>query len=326
MRLHIKDLINKHKNVPCVVVGSGPSMADFDYKNFKGIVITVGTSIYRLPPSAKNKIDYLVSCNNEFPLIEISSHLNLLNKNKKMTWLMSDTACYNTLWDYNESIFDKLKINYFTYDAVHFNLKPCKENRKCCNFLKIYPERKSLQEQVGKFFNIPYKLGKGSTVAELGLAFALMFGCKTIFLQGIDIPTYQSSVKQLGINNKVKSKVGITLLYPTLKNIKGDILEKETNKILRKKYFFYYVKNLNFKPYLQSLKERIQRLIFSTTPFGLNIKNTFNIFNWLGKIAVKNKSKVYVLSKNSNLLKLINFHPIDLDELKVKYKKYFTNS
>lgn len=326
MRLNIKDLINKHKNAPCVVVGSGPSMSNFDYKNFKGVIIAVGTSIYRFPSKIANKIDYLVSCNNEFPVMEINSHLKLLNKNKKMTWLMSDAACYNTLWDYNETTFEKLKINYFTYDAIHFGLKPCKERRKCCDFLKIYPKRKTLQEQVGKLFNIPYKLGKGSTVAELGLAFALLFGCKTIFLQGIDMPTYQSSLKQLGFENNVKSKVGFTSLYPTLKNIKGDILEKETNKILRKKYFFYYVKNLNFKPYLQSLKEKIQRLIFNTTPFGLNIKNTFNIFNWLGKIAVKNKSKIYVLSKNSNLLKLINFHPIDLHELKVKYKKYFTNS
>ena len=57
MRLHIKNLINKHKNVPCVVVGSGPTMADFDYKNFKGIIIAIGTSIYRFPPKIINKIN-----------------------------------------------------------------------------------------------------------------------------------------------------------------------------------------------------------------------------------------------------------------------------
>ena len=35
MEIFIKDLILKHKNQPCVVVGAGHEMFNFDYKNFK---------------------------------------------------------------------------------------------------------------------------------------------------------------------------------------------------------------------------------------------------------------------------------------------------
>ena len=74
---------------------------------------------------------------------------------------------------------------------------------------------------------VPYKLNKnGSTVAEIGLAFALLFGCKTIFIQGVDLPIYH------------RSKDGLNTKYNTFRNTNGDIFEKETNKYLRKKYFF----------------------------------------------------------------------------------------
>ena len=38
MKLEIDNLINKYKRTSksCIVVGSGPTMNDFDYKNFEG--------------------------------------------------------------------------------------------------------------------------------------------------------------------------------------------------------------------------------------------------------------------------------------------------
>ena len=260
MELDFKDLKNKHKDSPCIIVGTSPSMMDFDYKNFKGIIIAVGTSVYRFP-SNFNKIDYIISCNNEFPIIEIKSHLKILNKNKKTTWLMSDTGCYNELWDYDKTLFDKLKIDYFCFDDRHFKKKPCKEIRKCCEFLKIYPERITLVEQIGNLMGVPFRLKKaGTTVAELGLAFALLFGCKNIIFQGIDLPLTT-------IKDKSNPK------YKVYRNKIGDIFEMETNSFLRKKYFFYYLKNLNFRPYFFGLIKRIKYIITKKTIFGENFKN-----------------------------------------------------
>ena len=40
-----------------------------------------------------------------------------------MTWLLSDTGCYNDIWQYNEKIFNDLLIDYVAYDDRHFDQK-----------------------------------------------------------------------------------------------------------------------------------------------------------------------------------------------------------
>lgn len=110
MELNIKDLLNKHSNESCIIVGSGHTMNDFDYKNFKGKIIFCGTAILRLPHVHP---DYLVSCNNHFPVIEIEQHLKILNKYKNMNWLVSDTGCYNDIWDFDRTKFNKLIPDFF---------------------------------------------------------------------------------------------------------------------------------------------------------------------------------------------------------------------
>ena len=65
-------------------------MNDFDYKNFRENNFC-GSAILRFDIEP----DYLVSCNNHFPVINIKSHLSYLNKYRNMTWLLSDTGCYN---------------------------------------------------------------------------------------------------------------------------------------------------------------------------------------------------------------------------------------
>ena len=122
MKLEIDNLINKYKRTSksCIVVGSGPTMNDFDYKNFEGKIIFCGSAILRLPDIEP---DYLVSCNNHFPVINIKSHLSYLNNYRNMTWLLSDTGCYNDIWQYNEKIFNDLLIDYVAYDDRHFDQK-----------------------------------------------------------------------------------------------------------------------------------------------------------------------------------------------------------
>ena len=120
MRIKIEDIFNKHSGEECIIVGSGHTMNKFDYKNFKGKIIFCGTAILRLQ---KIIPDYLVSCNNHFPILNIKSHLNFLNQYKKMTWILSDTGCYNDIWEYNEKDFNDLIPNYLTFDDRHFEKK-----------------------------------------------------------------------------------------------------------------------------------------------------------------------------------------------------------
>jgi len=294
MKFEINNIINKYKgtNKSCIIVGSGPTMNNFDYKNFEGKIIFCGSAILRLPDVEP---DYLVSCNNHFPVINIKSHLSYLNKYRNMTWLLSDTGCYNDIWQYNEKIFNDLLIDYVVYDDRHFDQKKCVPEKQCCKFLKIYKTRKTLLEILENQKNekFPHKEKIGISVAEHALTFAILMGFSKIYIQGVDLPTK---------NYRAKS---INKRYTGYENKKADKLIDEALKIIRKKYFLYYLKRLNFGPYYNSLKRRI-KIFFNEdySDFKDNIDISLNIFRWLAKVAEKNNQKIYNLSPNSNLRKV----------------------
>ena len=39
MEINFTDIINKHLNKPCLIVGPGPTMANFSYDKFKGVIV-----------------------------------------------------------------------------------------------------------------------------------------------------------------------------------------------------------------------------------------------------------------------------------------------
>ena len=81
-------------------------------------------------------------------------------------------------------------------------------------------------------------------------------GFKTILIQGVDLP-------EENYEGKVTGKT-----YYGAKNEKADKFEDEQiNKIIKKKYFFYYIKNLNFKPYLKSFYSKLIRKISKKSIF-----------------------------------------------------------
>jgi len=312
MEIQLKELFNKHKNIPCVIVGGSQTMMDFDYKKFKGIKISIGSSILRI--YKKFNINYLVTANNEFPVPEIPFHLNFLNKlNKSITWVTSDTACYSALFSEDRKIWDKkLKINYCKYDDRHFKKKNCSPKNKCCEFLKIYPNRETIYESLFSFYNEKNSIKKtGTTVAEIGLVLALILGCNPIFLQGVDIPKKHYHGKQLGQK-----------YYGYQSKFADNLLDKTTS-FLRIKYFFFYLRNARFKPYLTRLYQRIvigkNNSFFSLTNFHESRK----IFYYLGKFAKKKNTRLIVLSKNSTLRSVKNFEYLDSSTIKEKFANFF---
>ena len=315
MQIEFNKLFNKHKNIPCVIFGASQSMMDFDYEKFIGIKISVGTSILRIPK--KFTVDYLVSCNNEFPVPEIPFHLNFLNKlDKNTAWIMSDTGCYNSLFKEDKRTWDKLKINYYKYDDRHFNKKECSPKLNCCNYLKIYPKRETIFEALFSHYKEKNLIKEtGTTVAEIGLVIALILGCNPIFVQGIDIPKTNYNSKQIG----VKYLYG----YP---NKYADSFLDKTSIYLRKRYFFYYLRKLNFKPYILRLIERIRigkyHSYFSLT----NFSQSRILFYKLSKLAQKKGKKILILSKNSTLLSIKGFKYLDPDLVNKKFSKFFSKN
>ena len=309
--ININDFYLKHKNTPCIVVGSGHTMMNFDYKKFKGIVILVGSSIYRT--RGKINPDYLVTANNHHPIPEVSSHLKIINKFKNLTWIISDTACYDSIWNKNENIYKKnFKINYSFFDDRHFNNQECKPKKKCCEFIGKKKDGKMIFDQLAQKFKIKHNLlNQGVSVSDFGIAYAVLFGCNPIFIQGIDLP-----------QNKYTSIYG---KYYGSSNNKIDKFEQEFNKSLRKKFFMYYLKNLNFYPYIQSFYEKIQARIFKKSIFYYDFLKTKKILLWIKKISLKNDIKIYVLSEKSTLIKENIFEYLSPDKLKKKYKKMFRN-
>ena len=118
-------------------------------------------------------------------------------------------------------------------------------------------------------------------------------GFSKIYIQGVDLPTKNYRAKS--INKK----------YTGYENKKGDELLDEALKIIRKKYFLYYLKRLDFALYYNSLKRRI-KIFFNEdySDFKDNIDVSLNIFRWLAMVAKKDNQKIYNLSPDSNLRKV----------------------
>lgn len=313
MEIFIKDLILKHKNKPCVVVGAGHTMFDFDYKNFKGITIIAGGSTI-LRVRKKIMPNYLVSANNHFPIAEVKEHRKIINKYPHMTWLIGETTCYDSIWDKNVEIYkNNILPNYFFFDDKHFKKKKCYPPKKCCEFLDINPGRKIIYEIIGDIFEDKLTFNKtGISVSDLAIGFAVLFGCNPIFVQGVDLPLsgYTS------VNYKK---------YFGTRDTFAENFDKRNTKDLRVKFFIYNLKNLNFSAYFFSLKEKILRTLFKRSMFYYGFNNSIKILKWLLKIAKKKKIRIYNLSPNSNLTYKKIFPYLSKDKLKKKFARFFVN-
>ena len=152
MEIFLDQIINKHKDQPCLVIGSGKSLYDLDYQNFSGKIIAVGTTILRL--KKLEKISYLVSANNHFPIPEIKMHLEFLNKLNNTIWLMSDTAAYNDIWVKNQNFLkNNLKIDWLCFDDRHADGQFCSPRSECCNLVGKNNNLITLQEFFYKKIN-----------------------------------------------------------------------------------------------------------------------------------------------------------------------------
>ena len=149
MRLKIEDLVNKHKNVPCVVSMHGPSLSkDIEkIQKFQSIGKGIRISVNEWYDYFKSEPDYWVVSNGEFT-IKNSAFPNwswdtyhkwpkhVFNKYKV-------PLLYNNTADLSDSKFvnEYLQCDYYPFDSRHFKGRQCKEILN--SFRKHYESNKN---------------------------------------------------------------------------------------------------------------------------------------------------------------------------------------
>ena len=291
---NINSFIDKHKNEKCVIVGASHTMHKFNFENFDGKKIILGTTLLRI--KKRFKPDYLISSNNIFPVPEIKEHLDILNSYKNMTWFFTNSQLYSNIWTKSKSFLGKnLKINYVAFDDRHFNKKKCKPKKTCCSFLKIYPNNINIYDLLIKKASLNkenYKFDQGISIAEAGLALALLMGFKEIYITGVS----------LSLNKKYRSLAGNKLKYYGQPSKYADDIIRRTLKFTRFKFFFYYLKTYNFSSYIISSFEKINMYLMGTGLFTRKYPQAIINLKYLLEIA-KIKSQIIHSNRLNMLIK-----------------------
>lgn len=198
--MEIKDFdyfYNKDKEKKCLILGGAPSIQDIDYKNFDGIIISMGDVPIRLKNQCN--VDYWINANGVFPIPDV--HYEVINKVKHTTLLFAHSVVRKQ--DYSV-IRNKIKTNWFEYDQRHFGARPCnqqidsrfylKEKKECCDYIGDI----TIQEFLQKKYNSIEHYSTASTVAIHALSLAVILGCKTIYIGGVEIPSDSNDYSYFG--------------------------------------------------------------------------------------------------------------------------------
>ena len=316
METNLSELVETRLNKPCVIVGPGPTMLDFPYKDFNGTIITIGDAALR----GKNIFnpDFWVCSNSHFPVPDISYHLEIINSFKTTTFLFSETELYGLLWQKSDDYLkSNLKVNWVMFDERHFLGKKCNPIKKCCNLIRSRNNSFTIQELVSKVYKFDEVAKQGGTVFEYALCLALILGCNPIYIQGVDLPISVNNKKidyfrigDLGqeylVRNELEDELKI-LYKKTFQDIskqsKRQITETFPSIINKFQYLIKKIFNLISKKKL--------------TGFSGTINTILNNCEIYSKIAKENNIKIYNLSPNSTLKKVKNIDYLDPKNIKL---------
>lgn len=117
MRLDYKDILDRHKNVPCVIAGHGPSLNDDKEKiiNAHKNKNIIRFSVNNWWDYFEDKPDYWILSNAEFA---IKNYLNFLNINKLPVFFSDDG-------DFTDKklIEENANFEWLAYDQRHWKEK-----------------------------------------------------------------------------------------------------------------------------------------------------------------------------------------------------------
>lgn len=254
MRLKYEDILNKHKNIPCVIAGHGPSLINYKEKiteahNNKKII---RFSVNNWWDYFTNNPDYWVLSSTEFT---IAKYLNFLNE-KRITVLFSDDGDFTSKKFIEEnSIFD-----WLDYDQRHWKGKDCLQilrdfkeyyvknknfdfkdygnnssmwqpprhlsnfglatDGKCCSMNT--PKRVTIQEYLMKLSGHNEHYSTADTVSFHAIAFAIIMGCNPIYVAGMDLD-YSKGYADKTKTDWMHKELGPNSWTPTRINLENDI-------------------------------------------------------------------------------------------------------
>jgi len=254
MRLDYKDILDRHKNVPCVIAGHGPSL-----NNDKEKIINAHKNKNIIRFSVNNwwdyfedKPDYWILSNAEFA---IKNYLNFLNINKlpvffsddgdftdkklieenaNFEWLAYDQRhwkgkdCLQILRDFKEYYVKNKNFDFKDYGNNSSMWQPPRHlgnfgfatDGKCCSM--NIPPRITIQEYLMNIANFNEHYSTGDTVSFHAIAFAIIMGCNPIYVSGMDLD-YSKGYADKTKTDWMYKDLGPNSWTPIRANLENDI-------------------------------------------------------------------------------------------------------
>lgn len=254
MKINTSEIINKHRNVPCVIAAHGPSL---NLNKEKIIQAQKQKKIIRFSVNNwwdyfEDNPDYWILSSTVFTMERYFNFLNekkltvfysddgdftskdFLEKNANFDWLVYDQRhwkkknCIEILKDFKGHYLKNKNFDYKEYGNNMIMWQPPRHlsnfglalDGKCCSM--NIPARNTIQETLMQISGIDEHYSTGDTVAFHAIAFAIIMGCNPIYVSGMDLD-YSKGYANTAITDWKEKENGPNSWTPVKENNLNDI-------------------------------------------------------------------------------------------------------
>jgi len=199
MKLNIEEIEDTSKGKIGLLLAHGPTLSNDIKKIYevskdknKFTLFTTGDTCVLENAGYNFDLDYWCIAN---PTFRIQNEHHKINKYANVKFVYADTM------DKTKNVDQILKVDYVPFDQRHFGGKPCTENWKNGDIVKIpndyyfcchhenqdYFSRKTIQEYVRDKCKSKERCTTGDTSALHMLSTAIITGCTEIYVFGVDL-------------------------------------------------------------------------------------------------------------------------------------------
>ncbi len=255
MKLTIKDIIDKHKNMPAVIAAHGPSL-NFNKKKIidahnKNTILrfsvnnwwdyfdrqpdywilssTIWTMERIMPKLQETMVPVFFSDDGDF------TPKSFIEQNLKSDWLVYDQRhwegkkCIEILKEF-KGHYEKNKNFHFTKfgnNETMWHPPRCFTNSghsldgRCCS--QNIPPRITIQEELQNLTGTEQHYSTGDSVTIHAISFAILMGCNPIYIAGMDLD-YNKGYANPEIKDWKNKSSGPNAFTPVRKNFLNDLL------------------------------------------------------------------------------------------------------